>query len=63
MKTIRCNLKKKQSDFRNFHRIIILENGDTSLKISRNFTCLSKNYTLVYITGICSKHELVSILT
>ena len=26
--------------------------GVTSLKISRNFTDLSKNYTLVYITGM-----------
>ena len=39
-------------DFRNFHRIIIKVYGDTSLKFSRNFIDLSKNYTLVYITGM-----------
>ena len=39
------------SDFRNFHRIIIVY-GDSSLEISRNFTKFSKNYTLVYITGM-----------
>ena len=38
------------SHFRKFYRIIILEYGDTSLKNSRNFTCLSKNH-IVYITG------------
>ena len=43
---------KNMSDFRNFHRIIIKVYGDTSLKFSRNFTDLSKNYTLVYITGM-----------
>ena len=40
------------SDFRNFHGIIKQVYGDTSLKNSRNSTDLSKNYTLVYITGI-----------
>ena len=40
------------SDFHNFHRIIIDVYGDTSLKISRNFTDLSKNYTLVDLTGM-----------
>ena len=40
------------TDFRNVYRIIISVYGDTSLKYSRNFTDLSKNYTLVYITGM-----------
>ena len=40
------------SDFRNVNRITIKVLWDTSLKFSRNFTDLSKNYTLVYITGI-----------
>ena len=52
MKTIKCNLTKNMSDCRNFNRIILQVYGDTSLKISRNFTDLSKNYTLIYITGM-----------
>ena len=52
MKTIRCYLTKNMSDFRNFHRIIISVYEITSLKISRNSTDLSKNYTLVCITGM-----------
>ena len=52
MKAIRCNLTRNMSDFRNFHRIIIKVYGDTSLKITRNFTDLSKNYTLVYFTAM-----------
>ena len=48
VKTIRYNM----SDFRNFQRIIIYVYGDTYVKISRNFTDLSKNYTLLYITGM-----------
>ena len=43
---------KNMLDFRYFYRIIIYVYGDTSLKISRNFTDLSKNYTLVYITDM-----------
>ena len=43
---------KNMSDFCNFHRIIILVYGDTSLILSRNFTDLSKNYTHVYITSL-----------
>ena len=38
MKPIRCNLTKACRIFRNLHRIIILDYGDTSFKISRNFT-------------------------
>ena len=41
MKTIRCNLTK---EFRIF--------ANTSLKISRNFACSSKNYALFSITGM-----------
>ena len=52
VKTIRCYLAKNMSDFCNFHRIIIYVYGGTSFKILRNFTDLSKNYTLVYITGM-----------
>ena len=45
---------KGMSDFRNFHRIIILEYGDTSLKKFKKFHLfIEKLYSL---TGICSKH-------
>ena len=40
------------SDFRNLHRIITQVYEDTFLRNLRTFTDLSKNYTLVYITGI-----------
>ena len=57
MKTILCNLTKAYPIFANFAESLCnLEYGDTSIKNSRNFNFLWKNYTLVYITGICSKH-------
>ena len=57
-KNIRCNLIKARPIFANFTES---EYRDTSLKISRHFTRLSKNYTLVFITGIhvCSKQCLL----
>ena len=53
MKTIRCNLPKSNVGFSKLsqnHYINIY--GDISLKFSRNCADLSKNYTLVYITGM-----------
>ena len=52
MKTIRCNLIKHVglSQLSQNHYIEVY--GETSLKSSRNFTDLSKNYALVYITGM-----------
>ena len=63
MKTIPCNLPKSMSDFRNFHRIIILEYGDTSVKnreISPVYRrIIRSSISLVYVQSI----EFVSILT
>ena len=56
MKANRCNLTKSRQMF---HRIIISVYGDTSLKISRNFTELSKNYMLVCITGMFEELSLL----
>ena len=52
MKTIRCNLTKhvRLSQLSQNHYIEVY--GETSLKSSRNFIDLSKNYALVYITGM-----------
>ena len=52
MKKIRCNLTKTCRIFATFTESLFKHYGDTSLKISRNFTDLSKNYTLVFITGM-----------
>ena len=50
-------------DFRNFHRIIILEYGDTSLKIKEISSVyrriIRSSISLVYVRSI----EFVSILT
>ena len=63
MKTIRCNFTKSMSNFCNFHRIIILEYGDSSLKnqeISPVYRrIIRSSISLVYVRSI----EFVSILT
>ena len=52
MKLNRCNLTKTRRIFSTSTESLYKYKGDTSLKISRNFNDFSKNYTLVYITGI-----------
>ena len=52
MKTIRCNLTKTSRIFATFTESFYKYVGILPQKISRNFTDLSKNYTLVYITGM-----------
>ena len=51
MKTIRCNLTKTCRIFANFTESLYNYMW-ISLKMSCNFTDLSKNYTLAYITGM-----------
>ena len=57
MKTIRCNLIKACRIFATFTESLCKNMGIPPLKFQeippKN---LSKNYTLISITGICSKH-------
>ena len=48
MKTIRCNLEKIMPVFRIFHRIILSEHGDTSLKKFKKFHLFTKKYASIY---------------
>ena len=63
MKTIRCNLRISRRIFSIFTESFYKNMGILPEKKSRNFTCLSKNYSssisLVYVRSI----EFVSIQT
>ena len=52
VKTIQCKLTKTCRIFANFTELLYKNMGILPKKKSRNFTNLSKNYTLVYITGM-----------
>ena len=52
MKTNRYNLTKNMSDFRKLSQNHYISIWGYLRKNSRNFTDLSKNYTLVNITGM-----------